>query len=88
LVQAALGADVLHLAGGLVLTGGDVAASACRALGARTLWLRGEVLSAIPWGTLSGEDIDGLPVVTKAGSFGPPEAIHVAIEFVNALPVT
>jgi uncharacterized protein YgbK (DUF1537 family) len=63
-----------------VLTGGDVAAAVCRAIGVRTIWLRGEVLPAIPWVTLAGLDLDGFPAVTKAGSFGPPEALQAAIE--------
>jgi 4-hydroxythreonine-4-phosphate dehydrogenase len=72
--------DVLATAGALVLTGGDVAAAVCRALGVRTIWLRGEVLAAIPWVTLAGPGLDGFPAVTKAGSFGPPDAIQKAIE--------
>jgi uncharacterized protein YgbK (DUF1537 family) len=62
-----------------------VAAAVCRALGVRTIWLRGEVLPAIPWATLGGEQVDGMPVVTKAGSFGPPDAIQTAIQFLRDL---
>jgi uncharacterized protein YgbK (DUF1537 family) len=75
--------EIMALAGALVLTGGDVAAAVCRALGVRTIWLRSEVLPAIPWLTLSGPGIEGLPIITKAGSFGPPEAIQTAIEFLR-----
>ncbi|MCC6791961.1 MAG: four-carbon acid sugar kinase family protein [Thermomicrobiales bacterium] len=64
--------------GGLVLTGGDVAAAACRALGASALWLRGEVRTALPWSTLAGGLLPGLPMVTKAGSFGDDEALIAA----------
>lgn len=64
--------------GGLVLTGGDVAAAACRALGGEALWLRGEVQPALPWSTISGGRLPGLPVVTKAGSFGDDESLIAA----------
>jgi D-threonate/D-erythronate kinase len=85
LAAAAINSEVLARVGGLVLTGGDVAAAVCRALGVRTIWLRGEVLPAIPWATFEGERVAGLPVVTKAGSFGPPEAIGAAIQFLRGL---
>ena len=85
LCQASITDAVLERVGGLVLTGGDVAAAICRTLGVRTIWLRGEVLPAIPWATLEGERAAGLPVVTKAGSFGPPEAIQHAIEFLEGV---
>ena len=85
LAAAAIRPEVLERIGGLVLTGGDVAAAVCRALGVRTIWLRGEVLSAIPWATLGGGWVDGMPVVTKAGSFGPPDAIQTAIEFLRVI---
>jgi uncharacterized protein YgbK (DUF1537 family) len=85
LAAAAISSGAMGRVGGLVLTGGDVAAAVCRALGVRTIWLRGEVLPAIPWTTLEGERARGLPVVTKAGSFGPPEAIATAIGFLEGL---
>jgi uncharacterized protein YgbK (DUF1537 family) len=85
LAASAISPEVLTRVGGLVLTGGDVAAAVCRALGVRTIWLRGEVLPAIPWATLEGAQVAGLPVVTKAGSFGPSEAIETAIQFLRGL---
>jgi uncharacterized protein YgbK (DUF1537 family) len=85
LAAAAISSEAMARVGGLVLTGGDVAAAVCRALGVRTIWLRGEVLPAIPWTTLEGERARGLPVVTKAGSFGPPGAIATAIGFLEGL---
>jgi uncharacterized protein YgbK (DUF1537 family) len=78
--------EILAQAGGLVLTGGDVAAAVCRALGVRTIWLRGDVLPAIPWASITSERLQGMPIVTKAGSFGPPEALQIAIEFLSGLP--
>jgi D-threonate/D-erythronate kinase len=86
LAEVAICPEILTQIGGLVLTGGDVAAAVCRALGVRTIWLRGDVLPAIPWASISGDQMEGLPIVTKAGSFGPPEAIQSAVEFLSRLP--
>ncbi|HBT47617.1 MAG TPA: Hrp-dependent type III effector protein [Peptococcaceae bacterium] len=58
----------------LVITGGDTAVHICRALGAKGIDLMRELLPGIPLGKLLGGVGDGLPVVTKAGGFGPPEA--------------
>jgi len=65
--------------GGLILTGGDIAAAVCDALGGSALWLRGETQPGIAWGILLGGLLPGLPVVTKAGGFGTDEALAVAI---------
>lgn len=61
--------------GGLILTGGDVAAAVCAATDVDAIWLRGEVQPAIPWGTLAGGELDGVPVITKAGSFGDDQTL-------------
>ena len=66
--------------GGLVLTGGDIAAAVCNALGASILWLRGETEPGIAWGTLVDGVLPGLAVVTKAGGFGTDTALTTAIE--------
>ncbi|GAB4533798.1 MAG: D-threonate kinase [Anaerolineae bacterium] len=68
------------LAGGLVLSGGQVAASVCSALEASALWLRGETQPGIAWGILVGGLAPGLPVITKAGGFGRDEALALAIK--------
>jgi uncharacterized protein YgbK (DUF1537 family) len=65
--------------GGLVLTGGDIAAAVCGKLGGAALWLRGETQPGIAWGILLGGLLPGLPVVTKAGGFGTDEALAEAI---------
>lgn len=67
-----------HL-GGLVLTGGDVAAAVCTTLGASALWLRGEIAPGQPWGLLADGMLPGLPVATKAGSFGSDEALAASV---------
>jgi uncharacterized protein YgbK (DUF1537 family) len=74
---------VRELTGGLILTGGDVASAVCRQLGADSIWLRGEVRPALPWGTLAGGAMPGGPVVTKAGSFGDGESLVAATEHLS-----
>jgi uncharacterized protein YgbK (DUF1537 family) len=69
--------------GGMVLTGGDVAAAVCDALGARGLHLGGEIYAGQPWGRLIGGDLPDLPVATKAGSFGRDHALHTCAEFLQ-----
>jgi uncharacterized protein YgbK (DUF1537 family) len=72
-------------AGGLVLTGGDIAAAVCSALAATTLWLRGEVQPGIAWGLLLDGALPGLPVVTKAGGFGADDALEAALRHLHLL---
>ncbi|EAX48753.1 type III effector Hrp-dependent outers [Thermosinus carboxydivorans Nor1] len=71
-------ASELTLAG-MVLTGGDIAVSVCRALGAASLSVASEVAPGIPVGFLTGGLCDGLKVVTKAGAFGGEDALVKAV---------
>ncbi|WP_338833935.1 D-threonate kinase [Moorella humiferrea] len=78
-IAAALGTITSRLLGSrkiksLVVTGGDTAVHVCRALAARGINLSADLLPGIPLGYLEGGPADGLPIVTKAGGFGPPEA--------------
>jgi uncharacterized protein YgbK (DUF1537 family) len=57
------------LVGGLVLTGGDIAAAVCHRLGASLIELYGEPLPGIASGALLDGTHPGLPVITKAGAF-------------------
>ena len=66
-------------AGGLVLTGGDVAMGVCAALDSTALWLLGEVEPGIPWGRLADGQCAGLAVVTKAGGFGAERALAKSV---------
>jgi uncharacterized protein YgbK (DUF1537 family) len=75
--------DVQRHLGGLVLTGGDVAMAACTALGAKALWLGGEIYAGQPWGILAGGAFPGIPVATKAGSFGREDALIVCVDFLR-----
>lgn len=70
--------------GGLVLTGGDTALAAIRALESSTIRLYGEVEPGIPWGVLWDGPHRGLPVVTKAGGFGANDALIRSIERLHA----
>ena len=54
LAQIVAAPEVSRQVRGLVLTGGDVAAAVCTALGATGLRLGGEISSGIPWGVLEG----------------------------------
>jgi uncharacterized protein YgbK (DUF1537 family) len=76
--------DSVH-AGGLVLTGGDVAMAVCTALDASAIWIRGEVLPGIPWGILEGGPFAGVPLVTKAGGFGDADSLVAAIDHCHSL---
>jgi uncharacterized protein YgbK (DUF1537 family) len=67
----------------MVLTGGDVAAAVCGALGARGFELGGEIYAGQPWGRLCGGEMPDLPVVTKAGSFGRDHALRTCAAFLQ-----
>ena len=64
---------------GMVLTGGDIAVSVCRALGAASLSVASEVAPGIPVGFLTGGLCHGLKVITKAGAFGGEDALVKAV---------
>jgi len=66
----------------LVLSGGDTALEACRALGVAGIRLHREVLPGIPLGALMGSPYEGATVVTKAGGFGAADALAAILEAV------
>ena len=69
-------------AAALALSGGDTAWLVCQALGVKRIDLEREILPGIPRGTLRGGEQEGLPVATKSGGFGAPDAlIQVADHF-------
>ena len=71
---------------GLFVTGGDTAARVLKAAGVHALDLVGEVLPRTPMARLRGGCLDGMPVVLKAGAFGPEDAIHRALEALHDAP--
>jgi uncharacterized protein YgbK (DUF1537 family) len=86
LARVAAAPDVRDRVGGLVLTGGDVAAAVCAALDATALRLRGEILPGLPWSRVDGGPAAGVMVATKAGSFGDDEALLTCVERLTARP--
>jgi D-threonate/D-erythronate kinase len=62
---------------GIVATGGDTANALCNALDAQALEILGEVEVGIPMMRILGTQ--SLPLVTKAGGFGSPEAMADAL---------
>ena len=83
-IALALGVAVTELveqgADGLFLTGGESAASCCRELEATGLEICQEIVPGIPLGKLVGGPHQGLPIVTKAGAFGDPQAISWSVD--------
>jgi uncharacterized protein YgbK (DUF1537 family) len=67
---------------GLFLSGGDTALAVLERLGARGVCLEREVGSGLVVGSLMGGSLGEVPVVTKAGAFGPPDAL---LKFKEAL---
>jgi len=76
-----------HL-GGLVLTGGDVAAGVLAGIGSTVFHLRGEIRPAMPWGIVESALLPPLPVATKAGSFGTEDALQACLAYLEGLGST
>jgi uncharacterized protein YgbK (DUF1537 family) len=57
----------------LVLTGGDTAQAVMQALAARRLELTGAPASGLALGRLVVDSTSMIPILTKAGGFGPPD---------------
>ena len=60
---------------GLFLSGGDTALAVLERLEVAVVRLEQELASGLGYGVLSGGPLSGRPVITKAGSFGGPEAL-------------
>lgn len=70
--------------GGLVATGGETARAALDALAIHRLRLLGEVEAGLPFSVADGW-VRPMPVVTKAGAFGSPQALIRCHEFLRKL---
>ena len=70
--------------GGLVASGGETAREVLDALGIRQLHLLGEVEAGLPFSVAGCWDRP-LPVITKAGAFGSPQALVHCINFLRQL---
>lgn len=88
LAEVATSAQVRKHVGGMVLTGGDVAAAVCQALHTTGIDLGGEIYAGQPWGRLIGGELPELPVATKAGSFGRDHALRACAEFLRGAAIT
>jgi uncharacterized protein YgbK (DUF1537 family) len=87
-VASALGALVAAVVGparpdALLLTGGDTARAVLGALGGHGVDLDDELLPGMPVGRVAGGEQAGVRVITKAGGFGPPDALVRAIRYLR-----
>jgi uncharacterized protein YgbK (DUF1537 family) len=57
----------------VVLTGGETAQAVMRSLGGRRLELDGAPATGLAIGRLVVDEVSTIPILTKAGGFGPPE---------------
>jgi uncharacterized protein YgbK (DUF1537 family) len=60
---------------GIFLSGGDTALAMLERLNTRSIRLECELGSGMVLGMLIGGLMEGVPVVTKAGAFGPADAL-------------
>lgn len=60
---------------GLFLSGGDTAIAVLERLHVSAVRLQRELPGGLVYGTISGGVMAGRPIITKAGSFGEPEAL-------------
>jgi len=76
-------ADVFEVTkpGNLLLTGGDTADAVLTAIEAEGIRILGEVAAGVVQGVIIGGQLDGLPVVTKAGAFGQDDTLMKVHEF-------
>ncbi|MFQ3619303.1 MAG: four-carbon acid sugar kinase family protein [Spirochaetales bacterium] len=75
------------LCSGLIVTGGDIATAVCRGMGVRSIEVHRETSPGIPLGLIQGGKWEGLPLVTKAGAFGAPDAIIQAARTLCITPL-
>lgn len=73
---------------GVIATGGDTARALLEAIGVSGLNLHDEVSPGIPIGSIPDGPFEGLRIVTKAGGFGPPEALASAARALRPTPLT
>jgi len=69
--------------GGLVLTGGDTACAVLQKLEIGVLELAGEIAPGLPLAFSRSPAFPGLPVITKAGAFGGPEALVRCVRYLE-----
>jgi uncharacterized protein YgbK (DUF1537 family) len=65
----------------ILISGGDTAALVCQSLDTAGIQLEQEIVTGLPWGILKGGTLDGLPLATKSGGFGQPDALLKVADF-------
>jgi uncharacterized protein YgbK (DUF1537 family) len=73
---------------GMVWIGGETARHVARALDVQAIRLQGQIAEGIPQGSLAGGVAHGLAVVTKAGGFGPPDALIRVFDELTYFPAS
>lgn len=68
---------------GIILTGGDTAISAVKALNISGTVIQEEILPGIPYGHFIEKKYSSIAVVTKAGGFGSEDALCKILEFLR-----
>lgn len=76
--------------GAVFLSGGDTAQAVLHRLGVSSLWVVAEILPGIPACRAVDGPWQGLPVVTKSGGFGAPDALIRVVDYLrrDSLPAS
>lgn len=81
-----LGAAIdFSICSGLIVTGGDIAMAVCKGMGVHSIEVLDETSPGIPLGLVRGGKWEGLPLVTKAGAFGNPDAFILAVRRISRI---
>ncbi len=75
-----------HDVRGVILSGGHTATLVSEAWEAGGIELEHEIAPGLPWGRIIGGPVEGLPIATKAGSFGDSGALVEIAEFLARQP--
>jgi len=67
----------------LILSGGDVAMEVCQNLRSGGMRIETEILQGIPLSSLLDGPWKGLPIVTKGGGLGDPNAFLEVIHYLT-----
>lgn len=73
------------LCSGLIVTGGDIAMAVCKGMEVHSIEVLDETSPGIPLGLVRGGRWEGLPLVTKAGAFGSPDAFILAAQRISSI---
>jgi len=74
------------LCAGIIVTGGDIAAAVCKGMEVTSIEVLSETSPGIPLGRIRRGRWEGLPIVTKAGAFGAPDALILATQRLSTIP--